>query len=294
MFPLLAGCVSSSSGGTAAAPSPEGAVAGEGAVSIEGLVVDDAFSPIAGASVAVQSTDLVAVTGSDGSFAFAGLATGRHVLLAGALGYESVAKSVEVVEGVALSVTMTLSPLPIKVAFRDVFGPFKGYFECRLGTPSQTGECGWIGPADSITGHPTALYPNDRSIFRFNLTNEEYESFVGDMRWTQGSFATSTAMRLAFSYEKRVSTHWWCSGEGKSPLQWRWEREGDSVCTSTGGTTDPAKPTMKLNPLRAYANVPFGTTTNPLYASVQQKFEVMISAFYGEAAPPDYVAFPDA
>lgn len=100
-------------------------------------------------------------------------------------------------------------------------------------------------------------------------------------------------MRLAVSFEKRVSTHRWCSGENASPLIWRYEKSGDPVCTTVGGTRDPAHPSTKVNPLRAYANVPFGAGTNPVFVSVQQRFQVMVTIFFGEPGPPQYTAWPD-
>lgn len=259
--------------------------------SLHGSVVDDSIQPIEHATVALTELEVQAVTGPDGRFAIENVAPGAYTLAAVALGYESVARRVEVRASEVTEVTLSMRPIPVVEAYYEVFGPFSGYFECRLGTPTQTGECGWV----SVLAHPTFLYPNDRSIFRFNMTSEDWQTFQGEMRWSQGTLATSTSMRLAFSYEKRTGVHRWCSGEGPNPLHWRLEKAGLDVskCDEVGNNAEAPEPKPSLNPLRTYANVPFGSTSSPVYLSVQQRFQVMVSAFYGEPAPKDYFAFPD-
>lgn len=271
-------------GGFDEAPVPD-------AATIEGLVVDDSVNPIPGAVAQLAETGQEAVSGADGRFVIRNVAPGAYRVFVAALGYESAARAVTVGASETVPLTFTLSQLASTAAYHEVFGPYAGYFECRLGTPTQTGECGWV----SVLEHPTFLYPNDRSIFRFNMTSEAWATFQGEMQWKQGTFATSQAMRFAFSHEKRDGTHRWCSGEGGSPLYWRLDEDGAfDKCDEVGSNGAAPEPAMKHNPLRAYANVPFGSTSQPVYLALQQKFEAMVSAFYGEAAPEGYTAFPDA
>ncbi|HEX9816125.1 MAG TPA: carboxypeptidase-like regulatory domain-containing protein [Candidatus Thermoplasmatota archaeon] len=291
---IFAGCVDTSAGTDSSSPSWSMDPNGDTGI-IDGIVIDDSVNPIVGAQIAVTTTAAVvqAVTDTSGRFLLQGIPPGRQTLFAAALGYDSVAKAVDVVAGQVTSVSLTIQAIPIVQPYVETFGPYEGYFECRMARLGTTGECGWGG---GNVPHPTQLYPNDKSIFRFNITSEDYRSFVGDMRWQQGSFATSTAMRLAFSYDKRDSSHWFCSGEGPNPLQWRWEYPDTdtSKCASVGGTDEPDRPYIKDNPMRAYANVPFGTETNPVYLSLQQRFQVIVTVFYGEPAPAEFNGFPDA
>lgn len=71
-----------------------------------------------------------------------------------------------------------------------------------------------------------------------------------------------------------------------------------SKCADDGADNEDApQPEMQYNPLRTYANVPFGLNADPgglVYVSFQQRFQVITSVFYGEPAPADYSAFPDA
>ena len=290
---VLAGCAGSA--GPDAAPPSLSADASEDVGIVDGVVIDDAVNPVVGAQVATMSAAGViqTLTDGEGKFVLNGVTPGRQTLFAAALGYDSVAKTVDVLAGQVTSVSLTISPIPVVQPYVETFGPFEGYFECRMARLGTTGECGWLGGSNP---HPTQLYPNDKSIFRFNITSEDYRTFVGDMRWQQGSFATSTAMRLAFSYEKRDSNHYFCSGEGGTPLQWRWEYPDvdASKCARIGSTEEPDRPYLKDNPMRAYANVPFGTEANPVYLSLQQRFEVIVTVFYGEPAPQEFNGFPDA
>lgn len=298
---FFAGCVGPDAqpqGGAA----PQGPVVDGSGGSVVGTVVDDSFIPIAGAQVALSGAEFVAVTDAAGLFTMVGVPGGTYSLFAAALGYQSVGKSIDVVDGQETRVSITLAPIPVVEAYLEVYGPFDGYFECRTGTLFNSGECGWV------TGsHPTFLYPNDRSIFRFNVTSDDMRTVIGDQRWQQGSAATSSAMRLAFSFEKRTGTHRWCSAESPSPLQFRWDSDGRLNNCASDSQPEADPPTMKMNPLRIYANMPFGKTPSasnpaayspprdaPIYLSIQQRFQSIASVFYGEWAPEGYTGFPDA
>jgi hypothetical protein len=297
---VLAACVGAD-GSAANDQRPDTSIGGlsEDLGAVQGTIVDDSVTPIANAQIQVATTTLVAVSGPDGSFLLGNVPPGRQTLFVVALGFDSVAKVVEVAAGAVTQVSVTMVAIPVRTPFHETFGPEKGYFECRLGIPSQTGECGWVSPANSVTGHPTALYPNDKSIFKWMLANNNVSTVIGDMRWTPGSFATSTAMRFAFSYDLREPSHRWCGWEGPTPLQFRWEQDEDgdhiesaSQCSSDQSFDGP--PTVDLNPMRSYTNVPFGNTQSPAYLALQQSYEVITTAFYYEAAPAEYQGFPDA
>src|ERR1051326_8401001 len=61
----------------------------EGSGSIEGVVVDDTQSPIAGVDVEIVKTELKATTDAAGTFSFTKLAAGTYEVGAQKLGYES-------------------------------------------------------------------------------------------------------------------------------------------------------------------------------------------------------------
>lgn len=306
----LAGCAGASGTAKGGPQDPSSSVAASGeplpdAGVIQGVVVDDSSLPIEGADVALIELDLKATTDDGGAFSFTNLPPATYKVAALKLGYESVAKAVSVASGEVSSVTFVLRAIAVDVPHQEVYGPFQGYFECRAAVTyaagGWTGTCGTVCPAVTCVGPPgSTVYPNDKSILRFNMTSDNYQTFVGEMRWTPSAYGTSTSLRVAFSHDNRTSTHWWCSAEGPAPLQFRYEKESEnSKCANTGGNKNPAEPSTQLG-LRMYANTPFGTVSSsdpassrPVYLTLQQRIEILASVFYGEPAPADYQGFPD-
>jgi hypothetical protein len=202
--------------------------------------------------------------------------------------------------GQTVKVSILLRPIAVDVAYHETAGPLVGYFQCRASVYTYgvgTGSCGYVCPAVACVNPWGTGYANpftsDKSILRHNLTSDKVATVVGDMRWASSTFGTSTSLRFAFSYDKRPGSHWWCAGEGPSPLQFVWSAEGESKCANKGATTAPEKPLMKDNPMRIYANVPFASTGTPAYLSYEQKFDLMATIFYVDPAPVGYSAIAD-
>ena len=82
-------------------------VAGEGGT-IVGQVFDDELRPVPRALVGLQHLAAEAVTADDGSFRFDGVPPGPQVIVAQALGYESQAKRIEVVDDETVQVAFSL------------------------------------------------------------------------------------------------------------------------------------------------------------------------------------------
>lgn len=294
----LAGCSGSAAGPSSADSGQGSAVAATGASlpdagSIAGTVVDDSSAPLEGATVALADTGLQAATDAAGVFAFMNLAPGAYTVVAVKLGYSSGGKQIQVAAYETTRVILQLVPLAVESEpWVEMYGPMAGYFECRMGTTSSTGPCGFLPVVGSTP--ITSLWSNDKSILRFNMTSDNYGTFVGEERWSPSAYGTSGAMRVAFSHDNRTSTHWWCSAEGPSPIQFRFEKEGgNSVCANRGSNQNPPEPTTQ-HAMRVYANVPFGSTSGtPFYLTLQQRFEILVSVFYVEPAPQEYTGFPD-
>lgn len=304
---VLAGCAGA--GGKSdlppgATPSASVSATGEAlpdAGSVRVTVVDDSSLPLEGASVAILELALEATTDAAGAALFGNLQPGPYQVAAAKLGYDSGAKRVVVSANEETPVVFSLRAIAIKEPYHDVLGPLQGYFECRHGirVPAYgawTSGCGSIATPVGFVGPGSAgvnPFPNDNSVLRFQLTSPDLATAVGDMRWTQTSAGTSEALRVAFSHDNRTSTHWWCSAEGENPLQFRWQADGDSVCANVGGSDDDPVPTLEHG-LRMYANTPFGTDENPVYLTLQQRFEILATLFYVDRAPEQYDGFGDA
>lgn len=124
---VLSGC----SGAAEPAKAPTSAPAAPATVTadtggVEGLVVDDEAAPVSGAEVAQTQANLVTSTDAAGKFSFSDLAPGTYSLVAQRLGYESMARKVEVKAGEITEVTATLVPLAIVEPYTETL-IFNGY-----------------------------------------------------------------------------------------------------------------------------------------------------------------------
>jgi hypothetical protein len=293
---LLAGC--SAGAGTGDSQRSGALATGDvlaDAASLGGIVVDDSQAPVAGAAVGLIEPHLSVVTDTGGAFRFGNLAPGVYTLQAARVGFESAAKRIELHANDEARVTITMLPLAVQVPYHDSIGPFKGYFECQIGTAA-----GFISPCTGDVLHGQDLngivFPGDKRKLVYNLSSDSWQTMVGEARWTQTSYATSSGMAVYPSYLKRATSHWWCEASGRSPIQFRLEKKLDSVCTSTSRNTDP-QPSMKVNPLILQADPGFGGTSTdnpPVRLIYQQHFELFMTVFYGEPAPAKYSGFPDS
>src|SRR5687767_2977177 len=76
--------------------------------SIVGKVVDDEQVPIAQATVAIVELQAEVTTAADGGFEFKDVPIGAHTVVANRLGYDSVARKVEVTAQAQTEVTIAL------------------------------------------------------------------------------------------------------------------------------------------------------------------------------------------
>jgi hypothetical protein len=287
---VLSACVGSSGGPSAssAAPSdPPHLAAGEfpegGA--IEGRVFDDEAKPLSGAQVSIVSPSLSVLTGAEGEFRFRALAPGTYRLGAQALGHEVGARSVTVEAGQTAKVVFSLRPLAVNVAYQETFGPFQGYFECQasLGHAISYGDCVGLG---RLPYHSA----NDKTVFNYRLTGNDLQTMMAQARWTKASAATGD--RMYFEIDNSIPGRAYnpsCWGDGASPVTLRWELPDNGNAPKCSQRYFPDGPNLKLNrTFYVEGSVPFADA-EVLY---QQHFEVMVSAWYVEAAPKDVDLFP--
>lgn len=283
----LAGCASGGGddGGLSGLDQCADGACEEGAT-IAGHVLDDVSLPLAGANVGIVETGNQTTADESGVFVFTGLAPGTYTLSAVALGYESDAQRVTLEEDERREITFNLDPLPTAEPYADVIGPEAGHFHCMVGTPVRITSCN----VQDVMGE-------DKQSVTFELSSpEQWQTIVGEMRWTQGTAATSTGLANYISYEGRDTSHWWCEADGESPIVFQYEREGDSICTSQGDTDPEPHDTDEVETLIIAADSGFGglsAENPPLRLVLDQRYELMVSVFYVEPAPEGYSALPD-
>jgi hypothetical protein len=321
---LFAGCAGGDAGapkeGSPAAPATvqANAEAIPDAGTIRGSVVDETLAPIVGAQVALLDQELQASTDENGSFQFGNLVPGDYQVAAAALGYSSGVKPVSIAANEEVAVQFQLTQIEANYVepYIELLGPYSWYFDCRAGNAALTGPCIPVGSVAGTTPNPNF---NDKASQNFTMS-EDVVDFVGEMRWQQGSFATSRNLRMSFSYEGRPNTHWWCTSTSPSPLQWHYNLpmgledpktgcQNEPYC-GIGSSQDTARESGKHEVptvdhiLTVYTNTPFGCPnassptelSDPTHAvelALQQRLEVVISLFHGEPKPEGYTGFPD-
>lgn len=113
---------------------------------IRGVVVDQAISPIAGATISIESLTLQAESAEDGSFGFSDLPPGTYFLKIEKIGYELVQSSVEVVAGVDLPpvTRVQLQANPSAAPYMQVTN-YRANLLCGLAIPSNPVGIGAFG-----------------------------------------------------------------------------------------------------------------------------------------------------
>ncbi len=79
--------------------------------SISGVVMDDSGSPVAGATVSVEGTNLTTITDSDGHFLLENVSVGQHTLSISGDGFLDSTASVTVTEGETSTINPVLHPI---------------------------------------------------------------------------------------------------------------------------------------------------------------------------------------
>lgn len=292
----LSGCVGggggpsrgAASGIPAEAPPPD---YDESTGALQGKVVDAETLPIAGASLQLNPTGLMQTSAQDGGFGFNRLTPGRYALFVGALGYGAEALSVEILPGVLTTRVLRLEEIPVAEPRLEVYGPFQGYMQCRMSTPSSSGACGF-----PVLTHQQAqmIWFNDKVLWDFGkLSGNDWQQLVFEAAWRPSSAATNPNMMQVFSYSNRTSSHWFADSGGKaSPIVMIFTRGEDGP----GGqlpSGQPREPNRNLT-LRTWITLPFAQLTKPVELVHELRFQMMVSVFYSQNAPETYTALPDS
>jgi hypothetical protein len=272
---VLAGCVGSQGQADAArGPQAPKAATDDPSANVRGLVVDDSQKPIADADVALLDIDKVTKTDATGAFAFASVAAGPHKLATQKLGYESVARNIEVgADGVQLQIVM----VPVAVA-QDVYAQLligQGYLACgaylTVVTISNLNVCPWD--------------TNHKPRYEFPVDKATSKGVLQEITWSN-SQALSTDTYYVYLWYK-------------------------PICNPTCNPTKKISEMSGKNPVRQYSDIskfkadedPFILSSmtfvgpdqgKPVALVYQQKITHYVTVFHnGQGDPDKYTAVPD-
>lgn len=284
---VLAGCVAGEANpaaGPVNQPAQPVADAETGAVSV--LVTDDALAPLAGAVVGLLETRDEAVTDASGRAAFNDLAPGTYTVVAQQLGYESAARKTEVAAGVVAEVVFALAPIPVVEAYHTVL-IFKGYITCGAGllVVRLVTVCGTTGYETPVGTYNVTVDPNHKDEFK-QEAHPGILMVVGELEWSSSAPLSAQEFTLA------LYQGWICTPFCSSDFNYGGETGGSPVVLRSEDLDGVKDQPVTISHI---VGVP-GSSADPPFVIfiVQQAYTIYSSHFFGELAPEDYAARPDA
>lgn len=269
----LAGCVGGDGDVADTTPSqtPE---ASDDTGAIAGVVLNAELLPIEGADVALQELTNVTKTDANGNFTFNDLAPGEYTLVVQRLGFESVAKAIDVTLGEITNVEVILEPIapkeevyiaanPISAhitfghAWTDYYGGWDNLPLC--------GQCEFyvhLDPKPSdIENEALWVKPIDAPVF----SHEIYYLLRKD---------TDNATAATALDGDTVTSGYWDYGEMPRPM------EGDDYEQALENLEDDTT-TIQIKVGGGFSSVAY-----------EQRVDIWVSFAYNGDLPEDYSAFP--
>jgi hypothetical protein len=243
---------------------------------LDGVVVDQAIRPVAGALVEVAGADVSATTGSDGAFRLE-LAPGSHLLQASHPSYAALTQPVVLPES-------GLSGLVLQFTLKAAEGPYHlvtkydGFIVCSLAASFVfSEECGeGVGTPAGRVGKQG----NNAIRYDFQAESASLKTVVVEQAWEPTSDA---GRELQFVFATAWTCEPACGGEavgdggaaGPSPLLLRVDEEALAPHLA-----DPA------SVFTTYTLARTGATASNLI--LNQPFQLFVSQFYRAAGPEGY------
>lgn len=238
--------------------------------SVSGLIVSEEELPLSGVDVVLQDMKNITKTDTSGAFVFNGLEPRTYTLLVSGLGYESAARTVDVLAGEVATVRVELKVLVLKPEPYVVMTPFEGMVQCAFNPEYSIQPCGNVAAEDKdqflITTEPTM----------------PLEELVLELVWTPTMAGTGASMELSF-----------CDAHP--------DRQADVLCFENNFyeyQTTPSPNVMRLDgvPIDTYNEwlVAAGSGYQEPTIAFQQRFTVYVTLCMVESCPEDYSAVPTA
>lgn len=277
VFILLAGAMAGCTGGGDAQQidTPTiAAAATDDSGAISGLVVNEEGLPVAGAQVALVDAGREAMTDDAGAFAFNNLTAGEHKLIVQKLGYESIARTIDVALGEVTDVEIGLKTVEVSVDPFVMVLPFDGYIHCGVNPYWPTNVCG-----DTL-GEDNARFPFDVDL------NWSLEQLVVELDWTPATAVTAQHLELDICNEVPVEEDQLLCYEGD---YWDWATGPPPLVMVP---EDPPLDEYTRYMVTVGAGFPDEEDPMSLFPALQQHFSVYISQCYVEECGDAFTAMP--
>lgn len=267
---FVSGCVDSSSSEGPAADSteapPPSVTADTG--SIEGVLVDEEGQPVQAATVALVELDLQTKSDDAGKFVFNELTPGTFKLLAERLGYQSIAKSVDVKAGEITQARFVMSAIEILDEGFFRMTQYDGLVQCSVSIFTPINPCGGVTGEDKDSW----IFTIDR-----NLT---FKEGIFELVWkATGPEPIGKHMELEVCDD--LNREYLCTFGGTTSDYYKW---ADGESPQVLRLTDLPK---NKNQFLTGAGAAFEQA--PL---IQQKFTIYMTHCFLEECAEDYQARP--
>jgi hypothetical protein len=284
---LLAGCSGGGGGAGGDDDGTPGLAVDAGTGALQGVVVDDAIRPIAGAAVAVSGpAERSATTDAEGRFAFDRLAPGSYIVKGSHPIFASAQTTAEVVAGDADPplVRLLLSRLFSQEPFSEAI-KFDGYIQCGYDTGFLTSQC--------VNDYTTIVVGGGvANQLRSLVDNRGYVTAVGpgwqvmvyELLWETSAQGTSEEMFFLASFFNRTSTDNYGRAAGPSPVSLRLV-VGETHETQAG--TEEQVPPEGRPDLYVFAGISSGGGL-PVGVGFSQPFTFFQHNFYYGVPPEDW------
>lgn len=264
---------------------------------IEGIVTDEALTPIDQAAVTLVDAGLPAArTEANGRFAFSFLPPGEYLVLAEAEGFHLGRQTVSISAGTITSVSLRLASATSDEAFH-VTSVLEGYVGCSvavlvrpLNRYQPANVCGIPDLEDKYLVSAPVAGPDVRELFSIVFeTTWRPTQVLGSGLFVRCSIEADAGSRV-------FNSPFW-DMMGSSPVRMIINR---TVVETMGAATPSFY--EKCNPNAPchfeLAHYPWPNTLGPGYpvdvgANLEQRFTDYVTEFYQEPAPAEFSALPD-
>ena len=268
---------------------------------VEGLVHDDSLLPLDNAQIALGGTELTALSDAEGRFTFSNVVPGDHQLFVARLGFDSVAKRVNVVAGEVTTVDVTLTAIPITEPWSTVQSK-RGLFGCGASwRPQDPATGGGIAACGALS-----LYANNTQFDQFYLawdlsgTGDIWKGAVFETEWQSNQVLGQGLWPL---WEPLNCGIRFAEADGRSPIRTRLgevelaekleraSKSSDKDCKENCDDEDNCRFQSRM--------FPSAQSLGPSYPAdisiqVQQIYTNYLSEFYHAEGPVEFSAIADA
>ncbi|MBI4392498.1 MAG: carboxypeptidase regulatory-like domain-containing protein [Euryarchaeota archaeon] len=264
---------------------------------IKGIVVSEDYSPVAAASVIL---DDVATTKSnpDGSFSFARVGAGTHLLRVQSDGHANKTTTVSVAGDVETKVELVLTTLERPRLAVDT-QEFPGFFECTLTYIIITGDC--FAPVTLVaeTGGIGQFQSPTNAAYSFNFSvGKDWQTIVMELVWENAPAMTSGELQLNIEPnggDNLTESDAYAVKGGKGPVRLvivpgvdHETSQAKDHRINSNGEDLRARIFLQGAGHAVVCDPNSGRCFLGLGAAAQQHFTLYVSTFYGQAASADY------